>query len=78
MTVAGKGVHHIEYYMPFGEKIIYVFGQLPLGDHGERLDIPDLDPAKWFAAALKDALARHGIEVAGQARGVSWPQKFAL
>jgi serine-type D-Ala-D-Ala carboxypeptidase/endopeptidase (penicillin-binding protein 4) len=75
LTVASKGVRHIEYYMPFGEKVIYVFGQLPLGDKGERLDIPDLEPAKWFGAALKDALARQGIKISGQVRGVAWPQK---
>jgi serine-type D-Ala-D-Ala carboxypeptidase/endopeptidase (penicillin-binding protein 4) len=76
VTVASNGVPHIEYYMPFGEKVIYVFGQLPLGDkEGERLDIPDLEPAKWFGVALKDALARNGITISGQVRGVAWPQK---
>jgi serine-type D-Ala-D-Ala carboxypeptidase/endopeptidase (penicillin-binding protein 4) len=78
ITVASNGVHHIDYYLPYGQKIIYVFGQIPLGDDGEGLDIPVLDPARWFAAALKEALARHGIKVSGKVRGVTWPQSFAL
>ncbi|HTV39344.1 MAG TPA: D-alanyl-D-alanine carboxypeptidase/D-alanyl-D-alanine-endopeptidase [Candidatus Sulfotelmatobacter sp.] len=77
-TVASGGAHRIDYYLPYGQRIIYVFGQLPVGDEGESLDIPVLDPAKWFAAALKDALARHGIKISGKVRGVAWPQASVL
>lgn len=77
-TVASGGAHHIDYYLPYGQRIIYVFGQLPVGDEGESLDIPVLDPAKWFAAALKEALARHGIKISGEVRGVAWPQASVL
>ncbi|HUA65317.1 MAG TPA: D-alanyl-D-alanine carboxypeptidase/D-alanyl-D-alanine-endopeptidase [Alphaproteobacteria bacterium] len=77
-TVARGGAHYIDYYMPYGSRIIYVFGQLPVGDSGESLDIPVLDPAEWFAAALKDALARHGIKISGKVRGVAWPQVSVL
>jgi len=75
-TVSGNGAHHIEYYMPFGGKMIYVSGQLPLGDEGERLDIPALEPARWFGLVLRDALARHGIKISGRVRSISWPQNF--
>jgi serine-type D-Ala-D-Ala carboxypeptidase/endopeptidase (penicillin-binding protein 4) len=77
-TVASGGAHRVDYYMPYGQRIIYVFGQLPVGDSGESLDIPVLDPAQWFAAALKDALARHGIKISGKVRGVAWPQASVL
>jgi serine-type D-Ala-D-Ala carboxypeptidase/endopeptidase (penicillin-binding protein 4) len=77
-TVTRGGAHHIDYYMPYGQRIIYVFGQLPVGGSGESLDIPVLDPAKWFAATLKDALARHGIKISGKVRGVTWPQGSVL
>lgn len=77
-TVAAGGRHYIDYYMPYGKRVIYVFGQLPIGDAGERLDIPVLDPAKWFAAALKDDLARHGIRISGKVRGITWPQTDVL
>ena len=78
VTVASNGAHHIEYYLPFGEKMIYVSGQLPLGNESERLDIPALEPARWFGGALKDALARHGIKISGRVRSISWPQNFIL
>ena len=78
VTVSSNGAPHIEYYMPFGERLVYVFGQLPLGDASERLDIPDLEPARWFGVALKDALARHGIKISGQVRPVTWPQNLIL
>ena len=78
VTVSSNGMRHIEYYMPFGEKMIYIFGQLPLGDAGERLDIPDVEPAAWFGVALKDALARHGIKISGRVRQVAWPQNLIL
>lgn len=77
VTVSSNSVHHIEYYIPYGGKVIYVFGQLPLGSDGERLDIPDLEPAKWFGRALKDALARNGIKISGKVCAVIWPQKAA-
>lgn len=78
LTVAGGGRHHIDYYLPYGGKDIYVFGELPVNETNETLDIPVLDPARWFAACLKDALARHGIKVSGSARGVVWPQSYDL
>jgi D-alanyl-D-alanine carboxypeptidase/D-alanyl-D-alanine-endopeptidase (penicillin-binding protein 4) len=74
LTVSSNGAHHVEYYLPFGEKIIYVLGQTPLGETNRDLDLPVLEPAKWFATGLKDALARHGLKVSGEARAVAWPQ----
>ncbi|HKI68474.1 MAG TPA: D-alanyl-D-alanine carboxypeptidase/D-alanyl-D-alanine-endopeptidase, partial [Verrucomicrobiae bacterium] len=73
-TVASNGVRHVETYHPLGNRVVYVFGQLPLGGAGETLDVPVPQPAKWFAAALKEALARHGIKVSGKARCLVWPQ----
>jgi serine-type D-Ala-D-Ala carboxypeptidase/endopeptidase (penicillin-binding protein 4) len=78
MTVASGGRHHLDYYMPYGEKYIYVFGELPVDETNRDLDIPVLDPARWFAACLKEALARQGIKISGEVRGVTWPQSDAL
>ena len=78
MTVAGGGRHYIDYYMPYGEKYIYVYGDLPIDKTNETLDIPVLDPARWFGACLKEALARHGIKISGKVRSVAWPQSSAL
>ncbi len=77
-TVASGGHHHIDYYLPYGEKYIYVYGQLPVDETNDVLDIPVLDPARWFGSCLKEALARHGIKVSGKVRGVAWPQSYAL
>lgn len=78
MTVASGGRHHIDYYMPYSEKYIYVFGELPVDETNDVLDIPVLDPARWFAACLKETLAQHGIKISGEVRGVRWPQSYTL
>ena len=78
ITVASNEANHIEYYMPYGQGVIYVLGQSAVGMTNKDLDIPVLDPAKWFATALKDALARHGIKVKGRPRGITWPQRSSL
>ena len=56
-----------------GENVVHVFGELPVGDKAEILDVTVPRPAAWFAAALREALARKGIRVAGGARSVRWP-----
>jgi D-alanyl-D-alanine carboxypeptidase/D-alanyl-D-alanine-endopeptidase (penicillin-binding protein 4) len=42
------------------------------------VDVPVPRPAQWFAAALKEALARRGIRVDGAARSVRWPELPAV
>lgn len=74
VTASSNGVEHVEWYRPLGGAVLYVSGQLPLADPGETLDVPVPDPAKWFAAGLKQALARHGVKVSGKARSLAWPQ----
>jgi D-alanyl-D-alanine carboxypeptidase/D-alanyl-D-alanine-endopeptidase (penicillin-binding protein 4) len=74
LTVSTNGRHHVEVYYPLGKKTVYVFGQLPVGGTNEILDVPVPQPAGWFAAGLKEALARQGIKISGAARSVAWPQ----
>ncbi len=64
---------HIEAHRFPGEKVVHVFGNLPIGSAPEMLDMPVPRPAEWFAAALKEALRRNGIKVDGAARAVFWP-----
>src|SRR5208282_3510260 len=73
-TVPGNFPARLETFHPLGGKIIFILGQLPAGGTNEILDVVVPEPADWFAAALKIAMARHGITVSGQARGVTWPQ----
>jgi D-alanyl-D-alanine carboxypeptidase/D-alanyl-D-alanine-endopeptidase (penicillin-binding protein 4) len=52
---------------------VVVSGHLPAGGRQELTEATVPRPAQWFAAALKEALHRAGIEVAGTARAVCWP-----
>ena len=64
---------HVEAHRFPGEKVVHVFGHLPIGSTPEMVDMPVPLPAEWFAAALKEALRRKGIKVDGSARAVFWP-----
>ena len=59
---------------PPGTKTIYVFGEMPVGASQEILDVPVPQPAAWFGAALKSALAKNGITIKGKVRCVEWPE----
>jgi D-alanyl-D-alanine carboxypeptidase/D-alanyl-D-alanine-endopeptidase (penicillin-binding protein 4) len=72
-TTATNTPRHIEAHRFPGEKVVHVFGHLPVGGSIETLDAPVPRPAEWFAAALKEALRRNGIKVSGSARAVYWP-----
>ncbi len=73
-TVLSGGKSHLEIVKPPGTKTIYVFGELPVGAKEEILDVPVPQPAAWFGAALKTALAKNGITVKGKVRCVEWPE----
>ena len=74
VTVAPGFPAHVDYFRPAGRQVIYLVGQLPLGGAGREFDVAVAQPADWFAAALKLALARHGISIGGRARGLAWPE----
>ncbi|MGO8696104.1 MAG: D-alanyl-D-alanine carboxypeptidase/D-alanyl-D-alanine-endopeptidase [Limisphaerales bacterium] len=74
VTVASSGSGRIEAFRPSDGKVVFLVGTAPAGSGSQMLDVPVPEPATWFAAGLKMALARHGITVAGQARGVAWPR----
>ena len=72
-TTAKGGRRRIESTRLIGENVVHVFGELPVGDREETLDITVPRPAAWFAAALKDALVQAGIAVDGAPRALRWP-----
>lgn len=74
-TIARGGHSRLEAHRLPGSKTFYVFGEMPLGATGEDLDIPVPEPALWFGAALKDALAQNGIIVDGKVRCIAWPDE---
>lgn len=73
-TVARGGSTHIEVHRIVGETSVHVIGEMPVGAAAEIEDVPVPHPATWFASAFKEALARSGIRVKGDARSVSWPE----
>jgi D-alanyl-D-alanine carboxypeptidase/D-alanyl-D-alanine-endopeptidase (penicillin-binding protein 4) len=72
-TLAAEGKLRVEPYHPLDSKTIFILGGLPAGAAGQTLDVVVPEPAAWFAAALKLALERRGITVAGRPRAVTWP-----
>ncbi|MBI5382939.1 MAG: D-alanyl-D-alanine carboxypeptidase/D-alanyl-D-alanine-endopeptidase [Opitutae bacterium] len=73
-TVAAEGARRISALRLPGENTVYVYGTLPVGGKPDVVELPVPRPAQWFAAGLKEALARRGIAVAGRAYGVRWPE----
>lgn len=74
VTVPAGSPTHLDVYAPLDSTVVFILGQLPVGDGGQTVDLAVPRPADWFASALKIALARHGIKVSGHARGLAWPQ----
>jgi serine-type D-Ala-D-Ala carboxypeptidase/endopeptidase (penicillin-binding protein 4) len=73
-TISAGREGHLELHIPPGTATVYVFGDMPAGSKGETLDVPVPQPAAWFGAGLKDALARSGVPVWGKVRTVCWPE----
>lgn len=73
ITLAAGGKKHLTRVRLFGENIVHLFGEVPLGAAAELIDVTVPHPATWFASALKDVLAQRGIRVDGVARSVRWP-----
>lgn len=73
-TAAARATRSIHSWRAPGERVVYLFGELPLGGAEEMLDLTVPQPATWFAVALKEALARAGIRIEGAARSVRWPE----
>jgi D-alanyl-D-alanine carboxypeptidase/D-alanyl-D-alanine-endopeptidase (penicillin-binding protein 4) len=72
VTVAKGGTRTVKFYRPVAENVIYVTGQMPLGDSAHTDDVTIHNPANLFVTLFKEALARHGVNVSGQVRTVNW------
>lgn len=57
----------------FGENVVHLFGEIPLGTTPDPIEVTVPRPAQWFANALKAALIERGIRVDGAARSLRWP-----
>lgn len=74
VTVPAGRPGRVQAYRPLHGETVFLMGQLPVGAASEMIDLVVPVPAGWFAAALKVALAHHGIMVDGRSRGAAWPQ----
>ena len=67
----------IQFYRPLEESVVYVSGEMPLGEAGYTNEVTMHNPAGLFGSFFKQALARHGIKVAGKLRTVNWLDRQA-
>lgn len=76
-TVEQGGRRRITLFRPLDQNVVYISGQLPLGDAVYKDDLTFHNPAGLFVSFLKAALARQGIKVSGKLRTVNWldPEK---
>ncbi len=71
-TVAASGKRDISFYRPIEQNVIYVTGQMPLGQTNYTDDVTMHNPPAMFVAFFKEALARNGIKVSGKTRTLNW------
>lgn len=74
VTVAAGATRTLHRRRELAGPVVHLFGELPLGSEPELLAVTVPQPAAWFARALREALARAGIEIAGTVRTVGWPE----
>jgi serine-type D-Ala-D-Ala carboxypeptidase/endopeptidase (penicillin-binding protein 4) len=72
VTAEKEAKRTIRFYRPLEENIVYVSGQMPIGDAGSTNDVTMHNPAGLFGSFLKEALARRGIKVSGKLRTANW------
>ena len=77
VTVAKDSRRRIDLYRPLGENVIYVSGQIPLGDKGYEGDMPIHDPARLWIDLFEEVLAKDGVQVGGKLRTVDWMDRQA-
>ncbi len=72
-TVAADAPAQVVVRRLVGESRVHLWGSVPAGGRPELVNVTVPRPAEWYAAALRSALAREGIAVAGRARAARWP-----
>jgi D-alanyl-D-alanine carboxypeptidase/D-alanyl-D-alanine-endopeptidase (penicillin-binding protein 4) len=71
-TVEKGTRRRVSLFRPLEENLVYVNGQIPVGDAGLTQEVTVHEPAGLFIALFKEALVRHGIKVASKLRTRSW------
>jgi len=70
-TIAAGGKRDLNFHRPLGQNVIYVTGQMPVGDTPYTEYVTIANPAGLFVNVFKAALIRHGIRVDGRTRTVN-------
>jgi len=71
-TIAAGGKRDLRFDRPLTRNVLFISGQVPLGDAGQTETISVHRPAQWFGQCLREALRRRGITVTGHVRAVDW------
>jgi D-alanyl-D-alanine carboxypeptidase/D-alanyl-D-alanine-endopeptidase (penicillin-binding protein 4) len=71
-TVEKGATRKVHSYHPLCQNVLCVSGQMPVGDAGYTNEVTMHNPAGLFISFFREALARHGIKVAGKVRSVNW------
>lgn len=71
-TVTNSTRRTITFYRPLNENLVYASGRMPLDNPGYNDDLTVHNPAGLFVWFFKEALARHGIKIAGKLRTMDW------
>ena len=76
-TVEKGTTRKLHFYHPLCQNVIYVSGQMAVDDVGYTNEVTFHNPAALFVSYFKQALARQGIKVTGNARSVNWLDREA-
>ena len=71
-TVAAGERRRIDIFRPLGENVIYISGEMPLGDSTYTNEVTMHNPAVFFGNYLQEALSERGVRVTGRVRAVNW------
>ena len=71
-TVEKGPRRRVNSFRPLEENLVYVKGQISLGDTGLTEEVTVHEPAGLFIALFKEALIRHGIKAAAKLRTRNW------
>ncbi len=72
-----SGRRRLDFYRPIESNVLYVSGQMPLGETNHTDDVTVHNPAGLFVSFFREALARHGIKVGGRTRTANWLDRQA-
>src|SRR6185295_13876131 len=74
---ATSGARSIRFRRSIEQNVVYVSGQIPVGDRDFSDDLTMHNPAGLFIALFKEALTRSGIKASGKTRTVNWLDRQA-